>query len=77
MVAHLAQEMDEEPARLALYFNCLARGVSLYRRPNVDTSILREFLGNVPMIGLNGNAEIAPVRHRTLVHNYTGALVVI
>lgn len=76
-VAHLAQALDEEPPRFGFYFNCTGRGSRLYGRSNTDTAIIREFLGNFPLIGFNGNAQIAPVGKRNLVHNYTGALVVV
>jgi small ligand-binding sensory domain FIST len=59
------------------YFNCLGRGTALYGKdkPNHDMTIIKEFLGNIPLIGFFGNAEIAPVAGRNYAHNYTGVLV--
>lgn len=76
-MAHLASGLDEELPLFGLYFNCFNRGYGLYERRNFDTSVMREFLGNFPLIGLNGCAEIAPAGARNLVHHYAGVLVLI
>src|ERR671916_848577 len=39
------------PVSGALLFSCLGRGEGLYGRPNFDTSIFREYLGDVPVGG--------------------------
>jgi small ligand-binding sensory domain FIST len=44
----------------ALYVNCGGRGHSLYGRANVDSRILRERFGGVPIAGLQSTFEIAP-----------------
>jgi small ligand-binding sensory domain FIST len=57
----------------ALLFSCLGRGQGLYGRPNFDTSIFREYLGNVPVGGFFCNGEIGPVGGTTFLHGYTSS----
>lgn len=61
--------------RFGLYFNCLARGESLYQQNGVDAGFLENALPGVPLLGLFGNAEIAPVGGVNQVLTYTGVLV--
>ena len=60
------------PARGALYVSCLARGPSLFREPGLETRLIREHLGPVPMAGFFANGEIAGDR----LYGYTGVLTV-
>lgn len=60
-----------------LYFDCAARGSSLYRIPNRDVSAIRETFGDMPLIGFHGNFELAPIKGANMVHGYTGALTLI
>ena len=48
--------------RFGLYFNCLARGRSLYGRDGVDSAALSRHLPGVPLLGFSCNAELAPLR---------------
>ncbi len=63
--------------RLGFYFNCLGRGVGLYGDPNHDITLIREFFGDLPLIGFFGNGEFAPVGGKNYAHSYTGVLAVI
>jgi small ligand-binding sensory domain FIST len=58
-----------------LYFNCLARGRSLYGRGGVDSAALARHLPGVPLLGFSCNAEIAPLRGANHLFTYTGVLV--
>jgi small ligand-binding sensory domain FIST len=58
----------------ALYVNCAGRGRSLYGRNNVDTRILRERLGEVPIAGMQSSFEIAPHRGAPNFQLYTGVV---
>lgn len=58
-----------------LYFNCLARGRSLYGREGVDSAALARHLPGVPLLGFSCNAEIAPLRGANYLFTYTGVLV--
>jgi small ligand-binding sensory domain FIST len=57
----------------ALLFSCLGRGEGLYGRPNFDTDLFREHLGDVPVGGFFCNGEIGPVGGNTFLHGYTSS----
>jgi small ligand-binding sensory domain FIST len=57
----------------ALLFSCLGRGEGLYGRPNFDTGVFREHLGDVPVGGFFCNGEIGPVGGVTFLHGYTSS----
>jgi len=57
----------------ALLFSCLGRGEGLYGRPNFDTSVFQEYLGDVPVGGFFCNGEIGPVGGNTFLHGYTSS----
>jgi small ligand-binding sensory domain FIST len=58
------------------YFNCAGRGAGLFGQPDHDVALIRQSLGDFPLIGFFGNGELAPVGRRNHFHTYTGALVV-
>ncbi|RMH56795.1 MAG: hypothetical protein D6679_08360 [Candidatus Hydrogenedentota bacterium] len=62
-----------ESVRGALLFSCLGRGMYLYGRPNHDTDLFREKLGNIPVGGFFANGEIGPIQGTTYIHGYTSA----
>jgi small ligand-binding sensory domain FIST len=57
----------------ALLFSCLGRGEGLYGRPNFDTQVFHEHLGDVPVAGFFCNGEIGPVGGTTFLHGYTSS----
>jgi small ligand-binding sensory domain FIST len=57
----------------ALLFSCLGRGENLYGRPNFDTGVFQEHLGEVPVGGFFCNGEIGPVGGVTFLHGYTSS----
>jgi small ligand-binding sensory domain FIST len=61
--------------RFGLYFDCLARGRSLYGRDSVDAALIARHLPDVPVLGFFCNAEIAPLRGANHLFTYTGVLV--
>jgi small ligand-binding sensory domain FIST len=61
--------------RFGLYFNCLARGRSLYGRDGVDSAALARHLPGVPLLGFSCSAELAPLRGTNHLFTYTGVLV--
>jgi small ligand-binding sensory domain FIST len=61
------------PVSGALLFSCLGRGEGLYGRPNFDTGVFREYLGDVPVGGFFCNGEIGPVSGSTFLHGYTSS----
>ena len=58
----------------ALLFSCLGRGEYLYGKPNFDTGIFRQHLGDVPVGGFFCNGEIGPVGGTTFLHGYTSSI---
>ena len=70
-----ASRNDENPYKFGLYFNCCARGRSLYGIEGIDTAYINSTLGDLPIIGFFGNAEFAPLSGRNHLFTYTGVLV--
>lgn len=58
------------PPRGGLYFTCLARGPNLFGPDSEELGILREELGDVPLVGFFCNGEVSHDR----VYGYTGVL---
>ncbi len=56
------------------YFNCAGRGRGLFGGPDHDVRLIRERLGDFPLVGFFGNGEFAPIGRRNFFHNYTGVL---
>jgi small ligand-binding sensory domain FIST len=65
------------PPRAGFYFNCCARGTSLYRIPEIDLHYIKYVFGDLPLIGFFGNAEIAPARGVNVLHQHTGVLALL
>ena len=67
---------DRKPA-FGIYFNCCARGNSLYGIPGIDSAYIRQALGDVPLIGMFGGYELAPLGRANHLFAYTGVLALI
>ncbi len=65
----------EKPFEFGLYFNCCARGSSLYGHQGIDTAYMTNVLGDIPFIGFFGNSEFAPIKNKNHLFTYTGVLV--
>ena len=68
-----AVDNRENQVQGALLFSCLGRGQYLYGRPNHDTDLFLEKLGEVPLGGFFCNGEIGPVSGSTFLHGYTSS----
>jgi len=68
-----AVEHRENDIPGALLFSCLGRGQFLFGKPNHDTDLFREKLGDVPLGGFFCNGEIGPVSGTTFLHGYTSS----
>ncbi len=66
-------ESEKDTVSGALLFSCLGRGEHLYGRPNVDTGVFKQHLGDVPVGGFFCNGEIGPVGGTTFLHGYTSS----
>jgi len=75
MMARAAAAAPAGGYRFGLYFDCLARGRSLYGREGVDSAAMARHLPGVPVLGFFCNAEIAPLRGSNHLFTYTGVLV--
>ncbi len=70
-----SREEHSHPYKFGLYFNCCARGSSLYGRTGIDTAYTNNVLGDIPIAGFFGNAEFAPIHGTNHLFTYTGVLV--
>ena len=57
----------------ALLFQCLGRGAYLYGRPDHDTDMFRDKVGDLPLAGFFCNGEIGQVSGATYLHGYTSS----
>ena len=76
MLTRLKNKNDKLPS-FGVYFNCSSRGEALYGRSNVDTQIIREILGEFPLIGFFGGYELAQMPQGVQLYTYTGVLVLV
>ena len=56
--------------RAGLYFSCIARGSNLFGETGVEPHLIRDALGDFPMVGFFANGEISQGR----LYGYTGVL---
>ena len=77
MLDEQARRHEGRPPQLGFYFNCCARGTSLYGIPEIDLHYIKYVFGDLPLIGFFGNAEIAPVRGINVLHQHTGVLALL
>lgn len=68
---------SEKPFKFGLFFNCCARGSSLYGQKGIDTAYISHYLEGVPIIGFFGNSEFASLQGTNHLFTYTGVLVLI
>ena len=73
VLGRYADQNRENDIPGALLFSCLGRGEYLYGKPNHDTDLFRDKLGNVPLGGFFCNGEIGPVSGTTFLHGYTSS----
>lgn len=73
-LARLLRELQSAaPApRGALYFSCVARGEHMFGRRGAELGLIRDALGEVPLVGFFCNGEISHDR----LYGYTGVLAV-
>jgi len=72
-----AQAWEGQAPAFGLYFNCTGRGRGLYGFPDLDTSYIKQYLGEVPVIGFFTGCEIAPIQQQSCLHQYSGVLVLV
>ena len=69
MVKQLAGRLSGPP-KAGVYVSCVARGVSLFGEAGVEATIIRETLGEFPLVGFFANGEIS----RDRLYGHTGIL---
>ena len=69
MVRQLAGRIGGPP-KAGVYVSCVARGANLFGEPGVETRLIRDTLGDFPLIGFFANGEIS----RDRLYGHTGVL---
>jgi small ligand-binding sensory domain FIST len=77
MLERQAVNLRGKKPAFGLYFNCCARGSSLYGLPGIDSAYIRQTLGDFPLIGMFGGYELAPLGGANRLFAYTGVLALI
>jgi len=77
MLERQAQRLRGKKPAFGVYFNCCARGASLYGIPGIDSAYIRQTLGQFPLIGMFGGYELAPLGGANHLFAYTGVLALI
>jgi len=69
MVEKLKHRVRTRP-RGALYISCIARGAAMFGEEGREMALIRDSLGNVPLVGFYAGGEISNCR----LYGYTGVL---
>lgn len=69
MIYDLKDDLTERP-RAALYHACIGRGETMFGERGAELALIREHLGDIPLVGFFANGEIA----RNRLYGYTGVL---
>jgi small ligand-binding sensory domain FIST len=69
MVKQLAGRLNGPP-KAGVYVSCVARGISLFGEAGVEANVIRETLGDFPLVGFFANGEIS----RDRLYGHTGIL---
>ena len=69
MLDKLKNRLPKRP-RGGVYVSCIARGPSLFGSPDTEAAMIRDVLGDFPLIGFYANGEISNAR----LYTYTGVL---
>lgn len=77
MLRRQSEALDGKKPAFGLYFNCCARGSSLYGIPGIDAAYIRRALGDIPLIGMFGGYELAPLGGANHLFAYTGVLALV
>jgi small ligand-binding sensory domain FIST len=69
MLDSIARDLDAPP-KGGLYFSCLGRGEHMFGRRSAELGVVRDRLGEIPLVGFFCNGEISHDR----LYGYTGVL---
>ena len=70
MTADLKRRVGNRPIRGGLYVSCAARGPNQFAEPEREARLIRDALGDFPMVGFFANGEL----NRDRIYAYTGVL---
>ncbi|NQV47144.1 MAG: FIST C-terminal domain-containing protein [Rhodospirillaceae bacterium] len=70
MLENLKERLSGPP-KGGVYYSCIARGPSLFGAEGREIGMIREVIGDIPLVGFYGNGEISNSR----LYGYTGVLV--
>ncbi len=73
----LKARLGESKPAMGFYFNCCARGETLYGKSIEDVSLIRKFFPELPLLGFFTYGELAPVDHVNHLHFHSGVLSLI
>ena len=77
MLGRQAEALGGKKPAFGFYFNCCARGSSLYGIAGIDSAYIRRALGDFPLIGMFGGYELAPLGRANHLFAYTGVLALV
>jgi len=77
MLRRQIERLNGRKPAFGIYFNCCARGSSLYGIPGIDSAYIRQGLGDFPLIGMFGGYELAPLGRANRLFAYTGVLALV
>ena len=60
----------DHPIKGAHYISCIARGPNMFGGKNAELGLVRDALGDIPLVGMYANGEISNDR----LYSYTGVL---
>ena len=69
MLVAIGAQLDA-PIRGGVYYSCLGRGQHMFGAPNRELELIRDTLGDFPLVGFFANGEISHNR----LYGYTGVL---
>ncbi|MBW8369752.1 MAG: FIST C-terminal domain-containing protein [Thiobacillus sp.] len=69
MLSAIGAQMNA-PIRGGVYYSCLGRGQHMFGAPNRELGLIRDVLGDFPLVGFFANGEISHNR----LYGYTGVL---
>jgi hypothetical protein len=72
----LAGEIEKPPA-FGLMFSCIGRGPYFYQGHDRDSSLVREKFPGMPLIGVYGAGEIAPMGQSSSIISYSSVLALV
>ena len=77
MLHRQIEKLNGKKPGFGVYFNCCARGNSLYGIADIDSAYIRQTLGDFPFIGMFGGYELAPLGNANHLFAYTGVLALV